>query len=214
MRMNSYQTTLNKMADKVIALFVEGPTEIEFYKAVVRKARELMEAPFECKIEYYNMKGIGNYKNTALRKFDKLKSKNHDKDIYVFFCIDHDVFEFSKKPPFSKDELKKAFLSSGAKNVAFIVAVQSIEEWFLCDLEGVIDYLHLPATTKRPNGTGQDALKKLFIKANKIYSKGSKVDGLIEKIDIAKIMKKQCSSFKPLCKALSLDCKNICKTDS
>lgn len=31
------------MADKVVALFVEGPTEIEFYKAVIAEARRVMQ---------------------------------------------------------------------------------------------------------------------------------------------------------------------------
>ena len=70
------------MADKVVALFVEGPTEIEFYKAVIAEARRVMRTPFPCEIEYIDMKGIGNYKKDALRKFNKLK-----KDPYRF-CAD------------------------------------------------------------------------------------------------------------------------------
>lgn len=38
---------LKSMANKVIALFVEGPTEIEFYKAVIKRAHDLMEKPFD-----------------------------------------------------------------------------------------------------------------------------------------------------------------------
>ena len=84
------------MANTIIALFVEGPTEIEFYKAVVKFAHDAMETPFDCSFEWLDMHGIGNYKNTAARKFRKLKEKNPSSDIYAMLCIDTDAFELSK----------------------------------------------------------------------------------------------------------------------
>jgi hypothetical protein len=128
----------------------------------------------------------------------------------VFLCIDEDVFEFSKKPPFNRNELLKVLKNAGAKKCTYIIAKSSIEDWFLCDLEGVISYLRLPKSTKKPKGSGQDALKKLFKTANKIYIKGSKTEGFIEKLDIVKIMKTFCTSLKPLCNALELDCRTLC----
>ena len=199
------------MADRVVALFVEGPTEIEFYKAVVIEARKLMGSPYSCEIEYVDMKGIGNYKKDALRKFNKLKRDYCGKEIIVFLCIDQDVFEFSKKPPFDKTDLKKSLLQAGASSVTYIVADPSIEEWFLCDFEGVLNYLHLPKTTKEPRIIGQDALKRLFRQANRVYVKGGKTEGFIDKLSISKIMKIECKVFKPLCNALELDCKAVCE---
>ena len=197
------------MADKVVALFVEGQTEIEFYKAVIKKTRELMNTPFCCKIEYIDMKGIGNYKNDALRKFNHLKEEYCDKDIYVFLCIDLDVFGLSKKPPFDRKKLPLLLEESGAKKVTYIIAKQSIEDWFLHDFSGVINYLHLPTNTKRPKGSGQEALKSLFKKGNKLYVKGGKTEGFIERLNITNIIKAYCSSLKPLCQILNLDCKKI-----
>ncbi len=201
------------MANKVVALFAEGPTEVEFYKAVVIEARNLMGTPYPCNIEYIDMRGIGNYKKDALRKFNKLKKDLPGKEIFVYLCIDDDVFEFSKKPPFDKNELQKSLLEAGAKKATYIIAKQSIEEWFLCDLEGVLNYLRLPKTTKRPNGNGQEALKKLFKMANKLYVKGTKVEGFVGKLNIKKIINTYCRSFKPLCKALNLNCKKICEKE-
>lgn len=198
------------MTNKIVALFVEGPTEIEFYKTVVIEARKLMNTQYPCKIEYIDMHGIGHYKKDALRKFNKLKKDNPGKEIYVFLCIDHDVFEFTKKPPINKSEVKKSLQKAGAQKVTYIIANKSIEEWFLSDLEGVLNYLRLPKTTKRPSGNGQEALKSLFKMANKLYVKGTKVEGFIEKLDIRKIVNSYCSSFKPLCQSLNLDCKKIC----
>lgn len=202
------------MANTIVALFVEGPTEVEFYKAVISKVRSQMDTPFDCKIKYIDMKGIGNYKDTALRKFNSLKNESKGKDILVFLCIDSDVFEFSKKPPLNKEKLKKALCAAGAKKVTYIIAKKSIEDWFLCDLPGVLDYLHLPSNTTRPSSkSGQEDLKKLFSKANKIYVKGNKTEGFIEKLDILKIINSICSSIKPLCSALKLDCSRICKNN-
>ncbi len=198
------------MSNKVVAIFAEGPTEIEFYKAVVINARNKMGTSFPCKIEYKDMNGIGNYKKDALRKFNKMKTKYPNEKIYVFICIDNDVFELAKKPPIDKTILKKELLDAGAKEVHYVIANQSIEEWFLYDYEGVLSYLNLSKTTKRPKGNGQNSLKALFKKANKLYIKGSKTEGFIDKLNIEIVMKSCCDSLKPLCHCLGIDCKTLC----
>ena len=50
---------------KVIVLFMEGDTEIEFYKALISHLRKKNESPFICNFEYKNIRGIGNYKKDA-----------------------------------------------------------------------------------------------------------------------------------------------------
>lgn len=200
------------MSNKVIVLFVEGPTEIEFYKAVIKRAHDLMNVPFECTVEYADMKGIGNYKKDALRKFNKIKEKyKENKEFYIFLCIDSDVFELSKKPPINKQEIHSELQSAGAKSVSDIVARQSIEDWFLIDLQGVLSYLRLPSKTKRPKGRGQESLKKLFNSASKVYVKGGKTEGFIKKLNIDKIMQSCCKSLYPLCKEIGFDCSLVCK---
>lgn len=199
------------MPKKIVALFVEGDTEIEFYKAVIKKTRELKGAKFDCKVKYKNIKGIGKYKDDCLRKFKELKREHKKEDIYVYLCIDSDVFELTKKPPINKAKVKKSLLDEGAKKVAYISAQKSIEDWFLYDFEGVIQYLRLPQKTKLPHEkTGLQKLKKLFSMANKIYIKGDKTDGFIDKLSISIIMEKCCSSLKPLFKILKFDCRCVC----
>lgn len=200
------------MTKKVIVLFVEGPTEIEFYKAVIKRAHDLMPTKFTCSVEYLDMKGIGNYKKDATRQFNKLKDNyEEDTEYLAFLCYDSDVFQFSKKPPINRKEVRAAIKDAGASKVADIVAESSIEEWFLMDLPGVLSYLRLPKNTKRPLGRGQEALKKLFKNANKVYVKGGKTEGFIKKLDIAKIMSSCCKSLSPLCKAIGFDCTLVCK---
>ena len=199
------------MADKVIVLFVEGPTEIEFYKAVIKRAHDLMSTPFTCSVEYLDMYGIGNYKKDATRKFNKLKEKYDEDTRYLaFLCYDSDVFQLSKKPPINRKEVRAALKNSGISKVNDIVAKSSIEEWFLKDLSGVLSYLRLPKKTKRPKGNGQEALKHLFKTANKVYIKGGKTEGFIKKLDINKIMTSCCKELSPLCKEIGFDCSIVC----
>ena len=55
---------------KCLVLFVEGDTEVEFYKQVVANARKLHPAGrFDTNIEYRNVRGVGGFKSIALRKF-------------------------------------------------------------------------------------------------------------------------------------------------
>lgn len=198
------------MANTIIALFVEGPTEIEFYKAVVKFAHDAMETPFDCSFEWLDMHGIGNYKNTAARKFRNLKKKNPYSDIYAILCIDTDAFELSKKPPIDKDKVKQALKEEGAKQVFYIEAKSSIEDWFLEDLAGVCSYLKLSPKTKRPPGRGQEALKTLFKSANRVYLKGNKTEGFIAKLDMPQIMSARCKELNPLCSLVGFDCIKIC----
>ena len=57
---------------KCLVLFVEGDTEVEFYKQVIANARKLHPAgKFDTYIEYRSVGGVGGFKNIALRKFIK-----------------------------------------------------------------------------------------------------------------------------------------------
>lgn len=198
------------MSNKIIALFVEGPTEIEFYTALVKYVHDKMESPFACSFKWLDMHGIGNYKDKAVRQLRMLKNANPDVEIIAVLCIDTDAFEFSPKPPFDKKAVKEALQNQGADKVYFIEAKQSIEDWFLLDYEGVLSYLKLPKNTKKPGGSGQDALKKLFKAKNRMYIKGKKTEGFIKALDIAKIAAPQCKAIKPLCNAMGANCSKVC----
>lgn len=199
------------MANKVVALFVEGPTEIEFYKAVIKHIHDQMNIPFSCEFEWIDMHGIGNYKNDALRKYNFIRKKHEGKDVFPILCIETDVFELTKKPPIDKAAVKASLLEAGAPEVVFVEAKHSIEDWFLTDFEGVISYLRLPRDTKRPPGKGQTALKALFVRAKKVYVKGSRTEGFISKLNIPQILLAHCKAFRPLCRIVGVDCKTVCK---
>ena len=129
---------------KCLVLFVEGDTEVEFYKQVVANARKLHPAGrFDTNIEYRNVRGVGGFKSIALRKFTKeIKPKyGDDCEFTIVLCSDTDVFDFAPKPPIKWDEVKKDLANNGAAKVIHVQAKRSIEDWFLYDIEGILGFL-------------------------------------------------------------------------
>lgn len=194
---------------KCLVLFVEGDTEVEFYKRVIANARQKRtDGRFDINIECKNVKGVGGFKNIALRKFIKeIKPRYGDEcEFSVALCRDTDIFELSPKPPIKWSEVESAFYANGVQNVIHIRAKHSIEDWFLLDADGIISFLGLPKKTKVSGGNGCDKLKKLFKKANKMYYKGMKSNDMVERLDIDKIVQNVYSELDPLYRELGIHC--------
>lgn len=193
---------------KCLVLFVEGDTEVEFYKQVIANARKLHPAgKFDTYIEYRSVGGVGGFKNIALRKFIKQVKTKYDNDceFTVVLCSDTDVFEFASKPPIKWNEVKKELEANGAKKVIHVQAKRSIEDWFLHDLEGILKFLRLAKNTKVSGKNGYDKLQRLYKQANKIYIKGNKSNGMIAHLDIDKIADEVKDQLNPLYKVLGID---------
>ena len=193
---------------KCLVLFVEGDTEVEFYKQVIANARKLHPAgKFDTYIEYRSVGGVGGFKNIALRKFIKQVKTKYDNDceFTVVLCSDTDVFEFASKPPIKWNEVKKELEANGAKKVIHVQAKRSIEDWFLYDLEGILKFLRLAKNTKVSGKNGYDKLQRLYKQANKIYYKGIKSNGMIAHLDIDKIADEVKDHLNPLYKVLGVD---------
>ena len=190
-----------------LVIFVEGDTEIEFYKKVVARAKDLHpKGRFDTYIEYRNVQGIGGFKNIALRKFTKEIRPKYSKDCIftVVLCSDTDVFEFAPKPPVVWKEVKSELLKNGATKVIQVQARKSIEDWFLYDLEGVLKYLRLGKVKNISGKNGYEKLQNLFKQAKKVYYKGVKSNGLIEKLNIDAITDAVKDQLFPLYKALGV----------
>ena len=193
--------------NKCLVLFVEGDTEVEFYKAVISDAKQRRpNQRFDIMIETKNIKGVGSFKSIALRKFLKEIKPKYDSntEFIVALCHDTDVFELSSKPPVKWEDVEMEFRETGA-TVVHIMARQSIEDWFLIDLEGIITFLRLPKKTKISGKNGYDKLKNLYKRANKIYYKGMKSNGMIDKLNIFKIVTAVKDQLKPLYEILGVD---------
>lgn len=194
---------------KGIVLFLEGDTEEEIYRKFIEKlhARSTGERFAVERLIVRNLKGIGNYKNRVVRVFTRqIQQSNPGIDFDVFLCYDTDVFDFSTNPPVDWAEVEKSLIAAGAKRVVHIKAKHSIEDWILSDFQGLCNYLKLPVTTNVSGSVGLKKVENLFKKANKVYVKGSKVKGLVEVLDIQKIMCAACSQLKILCKVLGIKC--------
>lgn len=187
--------------NKCLILFVEGHTEVEFYKQIISNARKFCEnGMFEVNIECKNINGVGGFKNIALRKFIKeIRPKyNKDYEFVIALCRDTDVFELSPKPPIKWSEVESDLLEAGAQKVIHVQAKHSIEDWFLYDINGIKSFLRLPKKTKVSGINGYEKLKCLYKLANKMYFKGMKSNGMISKLDLDKIVSEAFTELQPL----------------
>lgn len=194
--------------NKCLILFVEGDTEVEFYKQVVANARKIHSmGRFDTNIEYRNVKGVGGFKNIALRKFIKeIKPKYPDDcEFTIVLCSDTDVFEFASKPPIKWNDVKKELENNGASKIIHVQAKRSIEDWFLNDIEGILRFLRLNKKTKISGKNGYDKLQRLYKQANKVYFKGIQSNGMIGHLNIEKIADAVKDQLNPLYKALGID---------
>lgn len=186
---------------KCLVLFVEGETEVEFYKQVISNAHKKREnGMFDMNIECRNVGGVGGFKNIALRKFTKEIKKKYDEDckFIIALCRDTDVFELAPKPPVKWDEVESDMYAAGATEVIHICAKHSIEDWFLGDIEGIKSFLRLPKKAKASGKNGYEKLKNLYKSANKMYYKGMRSNGMISKLDIDKIVDSVKDQLHPL----------------
>ena len=193
---------------KCLVFFVEGDTEVEFYKQIVANARKSRSTGrFDTNIEYRNVRGVGGFKSIALRKFVKeIKPKYEDDcEFTIVLCSDTDVFEFAPKPPIKWDEVKKELIDNGASKILHVQAKRSIEDWFLYDIEGILGFLRLNKNTKVSGKNGYDKLQRLYKQANKVYYKGIQSNGMIGRLDIEKIANTVKDQLNPLYKAHGVD---------
>ena len=196
--------------NKCLVLFVEGETEVEFYRQVISEARKKRpNRRFNTYIETKCVKGVGNFKSEVLRKFQKVIVPHYGEDVKytIVLCNDTDVFELSQHPGVVWEDVIEGLKSAGADNVIHIQAKHCIEDWFLLDIESIIAFLRLPKKTKVPSApNGYEKLKRLYKLANKIYLKGMKSNGMISKMNIKKIVDNEeiKNELKPLYEALGV----------
>lgn len=114
---------------KCLVLFVEGDTEVEFYKQVIANARRLRpNGMFDTSIECKSINGVGGFKNIVLRKFVKeIKTKydeyyvqiNHEmtKNHYISFvaALSSDGMQIVKLYPEGKADCR--FKIRGVKRI-------------------------------------------------------------------------------------------------
>lgn len=190
--------------NKCLVLFVEGKTEVEFYKELIKYIRENhLSGRLTHKIICRNVNGIGGFKKEVNRIFLKeILPKLDGYSVIVALCYDTDVFGYVQKPKINWSEIEKMLLQDGAERVIHIRAEKSIEDWFLIDKEGVNRFLKLKPQVQASGANGYEKLKFLFKKANKVYTKGQEVKGFVQALDIGVICRKVSEGLNMLYKEL------------
>ena len=173
------------MTNTVVTVFVEGDTEVDFYRKLVAYLREKHGGHLSCKVDIKNVKGVGNYQSKVGRIFlHGVKPKNSDCVHKVILSYDADVFQFSRKPPVDWNAVITDLKNKGAHEICLVKAVTSIEDWFLYDAEGLRQFLHLSKNIKMTSYKGLKGLEQLFLKAGKTYIKGVRCKGLVDALDV------------------------------
>lgn len=90
----------------------------------------------------------------------------------------------TQNPPVDWKEVKKELKLYGATKIVQIVAEDMIEDWFLIDLQGLCKYLGIKEVPEIKGKNGEDKIKKLFRKKQKIYIKGNYVHKFIDKLNL------------------------------
>lgn len=198
---------MSKTNNNIVVLFVEGETDKLFYERLVRELREEKQEKFRRDIEIIikNVKGVGQYKRKVARVIkSEIKRDNPHCHCCAILCHDTDVFEFSSKPPFKWSEVVAELKKSGVDKVKFVRASHSIEDWLLIDGDGVLDFLKLSKQKNKVNrsNSGLKELERLFRQAGRTYIKGKRCEGLIESLDMRKIVVSILGDLKAICEEL------------
>lgn len=193
---------------------VEGPTEKDFYDSSLNYLIRATGSSFfdEVKPSYIAC-GIGNfakyipgYLNDEYFQY----APQNDDSYYVAFCYDKDVFK-RQNPPVnwkkveSKCRLKFEPNDLNRLHFIHIVADDCIENVFLCDIDGICNYLGRKPMKIPAGSNGVEKMEKVFRTVNKFYVKGGRVDGMVSCLNIAKILRKNCDMFYSFCRYLSTD---------
>ena len=177
------------MTDTVVVIYVEGDTDYEFYKILVEHIRKQRGGRLHCRVRYRNLRGVCNYGKDASNFLQKkILPEFPDHTYKIALCYDTDVFERPERIPVSWQKVEKELYAAGAEEIIHVKAVQSIEDWFMYDKEGIRQYLRLPGKLNISQHIGTSGLKALFRLSGRKYEKCKKCYGLISALNMDVIL--------------------------
>lgn len=191
-----------------VVLFVEGETDEVFFKALIDYYRTVSTSEMHpCKI--YNLRGVTRYSSKLLAKLknDCLPdAKNKGYRIQTVCCsYDTDVFEVRNPLMVDWNALRKAVKRMGIEEFIQLGIKSSIEDWLLCDQEGICRFLKLKDVPKTLKGNnGNEKLNDLFGRAKKVYQKGYQTKDLVASLDMGVLRNKNKDFLEPLERALNV----------
>ncbi|MFH0759843.1 MAG: DUF4276 family protein [Bacteroidota bacterium] len=173
-------------------LLFEGDTEGEFYRRII--AEKVPER--KIRIAFDNLKGIStNINNKVIAKITKHIANNPlENQVHVFLGIDREGGRECESPmDIEYIQAKLGQDLSRIYSINEIIATQDIESWFFIDIDNIFRFLRVPKSKRNPSrytnheGLNNRDLSKLFRQHKKVYSKGNKVEGLLDSLDLNKI---------------------------
>lgn len=189
-----------------VVLFVEGDTDEVLFKALIDYYKGVSKTELNpCRI--CNLRGVTRYTSKLIAKLQNELVPNSLKGRYkiqtVCCSYDTDVFEVRNPLMVNWDALRKAISWMGIKDFIQLDIRSSIEDWILCDMEGICRYLKLKSVPKSLKGNdGNAKLNDLYGKVRRVYLKGYQTKELIAALDMAVIRNKNKDVLKDLEKAL------------
>ena len=175
--------------NQVLVIFVEGQTDKEFYEKMIEYIKSKNPNKNLKKIKIKNLKSVTNY-NRATSIFEyEIAPKYKGASFEIICSYDYDVFKnlYNIKPPVNWTKLKKQLKNNkNITNVHEIKAHDSIEDWFIKDMNGLCKYLDSGKIYKLKDlkGTkGEDKIKDLFKRNSKVYQKGYNARNFIGYLD-------------------------------
>jgi hypothetical protein len=191
-----------------VVLFVEGETDEVFFKALIDYYRTISTSEMRpCKI--YNLRGVTRYSSKLLAKLKNEFLPDAKSKAYKIqtVCCSYDTDVFEERNPLTVDwnALKKAVRRMGIEELIQLGIKSSIEDWLLCDQEGICRFLKLKDFPKSLNGnSGNEKVNDLFGRAKKVYQKGYQTKGLVAALNMGVIRNKNMNVLEPLEKALNV----------
>ena len=191
-----------------VVIFVEGDTDEVLFKALIEHYRTVSKTELRpCKI--CNLKGVTRYSSKLVAKLQNEylpEARKKGYQIQTICCsYDTDVFEVRNPLIVNWDTLRKTVKRMGIQEFLQLGIRSSIEDWLLCDIEGVCRYLGITNIPKSLKGNdGNAKLNDLYSKARRIYQKGYQVKELVATLDMSVIRKKNADALADLEKALNV----------
>ena len=144
----------------LVVLFVEGDTDEVLFKALIEYYKSASNTELNpCKI--CNLRGVTRYTSKLIAKLQNEIIPDARKGGYriqtVCCSYDTDVFEVRNPLMVNWDALRKTVGRMGIKGFIQLGIKSSIEDWILCDLEGICRYLKVKSVPKSLKGNDGNA---------------------------------------------------------
>ena len=160
--------------------------------------------------EIYNYTNKFNYDynvNLINNKYIEQDEQKDESIVYVTDLIDTTDLNINYEYLADKESDLKY---RGASKVIHIKATKTIEDFFIHDIDGIVNFLKIQKPKILKGSTGLEKLEKLFLKGNRIYQKGHKCSGFIDSLDMNIILPHICNELKPLCTQLGIESNCTC----